>query len=215
MEVGVLPLGDKAASVPGSPLSPARHQKHWSRHFGGWSLCCFLLPLLGKYGNCASFTSTLSQLFEHAHWPSTVLRDSGLSWEEPGFCHQTDLSSKEGSVPVGLGGLFNLFHCLYLTNLWIVLQNMKTFWADCHQKISRLFQKCQITYKFLTSDEITDTASFQLTGLYKELLPLHFGLHSLCSESQWSPLTLKSELENTTRWRQYHFNRLRNGQACF
>ena len=127
MEVGILPLGDKEASVPGSPQALLSIRSTNLDVLGGKAFAAFSLHSLVKYGNCVSFTSRLSQLFEHAHWPSTVLRDSGLSWEEPGFCHQTDLSSKEGSVPLGLGVLFNLFHCPYLTNLWIVLQNMKTF----------------------------------------------------------------------------------------
>ena len=101
MEVGILPLGNKEVSVPGRPPGPARHQKHWSRHFA------FSFHSLVKYSNCASFTSMLSQLFEQAHWPSTVLGDSGLSWEEPGFCHQTDLPEfKRRLCPCGSGGAY-------------------------------------------------------------------------------------------------------------
>ena len=120
--------------------------KHWSRHYGCNNIASFSFHSLVKHSNTVSLMSTLFQLFEHVPWPSTVLKDSVLSWEEKGFCHHTDLGSKEGSVPVGWGN--------YLISVSVSLSEKSLVCAsECEDFLRTLSSKDQQTvYKSPTSD---------------------------------------------------------------
>lgn len=106
-------------------------------------------------------------------WPRSALRDRVVSWEGLGLCHHTDLGSKVGSAPMGLGGSL----------IWSVSSTEKSLvcfrtWSPsepgyCRRISTLLVSKFwNLLYKFLHSDEIAKAASFRLTGSPLELFPV-------------------------------------------